>query len=565
MSNLNCAERLVAIFGSQAEVARAFRLDRAVVNNWVKSGYVPARWAMEVERATGGRVAAVEVLNEAGAKKPVRVKSRPDGENLFGSIFGSETMNTYAPAKRIQSFHPPQRTLMGPGPTEIHPRVLTTMSQPAIGYLDPIFVEMMEELKSLLRYVFQTNNPLTFPVSGPGSVGMEYCFVNLVRPGDKVVVCKNGVFGGRMIENVERAGGTAVVVDDEWGAPVDPHKLEETLKKNRDARIVAFVHAETSTGVQSDAKTLVEIAHKYDTLTIVDAVTSLGGSPVKVDEWNIDAIYSASQKCLSCTPGLSPVSFSERVVEYVKARKDKIHSWFMDMNLLLGYWGSTTRTYHHTAPTNSLFALHEALVLIREEGLENAWARHQRHHIALKAGLEAMGLKFLVKEQYQLPQMNAVHIPEAIQNREAEVRKTLLSEFGLEIGAGLGPLAGKIWRIGIMGYSCRPDNVMLCLSALGSVLADMGLPVHVGDAEAAAHGAYAQLHAKAAAQKQKTRALPCGAFLFSVSLGHRAAQPAAAPRWSTCAAAPECARVRRVALGFRYGSGTIVSCLISFT
>jgi len=499
----NCAERLVDIFGSQAEVARSFSLDRAVVNNWVKSGYVPARWAMEVERATGGRIAAVEVLNEAGAKRPVRVKSRPDGKHLFRTTLGSDTMNSYAPAKRIQSFHPPQRTLMGPGPTEIHPRVLTTMSQPAIGYLDPIFVEMMEELKSLLRYAFQTSNSLTFPVSGPGSVGMEYCFVNLVKPGDKVVVCRNGVFGGRMIENVERAGGTPVVVESEWGTPVDPQKLEDALKKNRDARLAAFVHAETSTGVQSDVKTLVEVAHKHDALVIVDAVTSLGGSPVKVDEWNIDAIYSASQKCLSCTPGLSPVSFTDRVVDHVKARKDKIHSWFMDMNLLLGYWGASTRTYHHTAPTNSLFALHEALVLIREEGLENAWARHERNHVALKAGLEAMGLKYLVKEQYQLPQMNAVHIPEAIQSREAEVRKTLLTEFGLEIGAGLGPLAGKIWRIGIMGYSCRPDNVMLCLSALGSVLSDMGLPVHVGDAEAAAHEAYAHLHAKAAAQKQR--------------------------------------------------------------
>jgi alanine-glyoxylate transaminase / serine-glyoxylate transaminase / serine-pyruvate transaminase len=363
---------------------------------------------------------------------------------------------------------------------------------------------MMEELKALLRYVYQTRNPLTFPISGPGSVGMEYCFVNLVRPGDKVIVCRNGVFGGRMIENVERCGGIPVIVEDNWGEPVDPHKVEEALKKNRDARVVAFVHAETSTGVLSDAKTLVAIAHRYDALAIVDAVTSLGGSPVLVDEWGIDAIYSASQKCLSCTPGLSPVSFSDRVVDYVKARKDKIHSWFMDMNLLLGYWGATTRTYHHTAPTNALFALHEALLLIREEGLENAWARHQRHHVALKAGLEAMGLKFLVREEHQIPQMNAVLCAGGV--NEAGVRKTLLNEFGLEIGAGLGPLAGKIWRFGIMGYSCRPDNVMLCLSALGSVLDDMGYPVHVGDAEAAAHNAYASMHAKAAQAKKKREA-----------------------------------------------------------
>jgi len=500
---VNCAERLVALFGSQAEVARRFRLDRAVVNNWVKSGYVPARWAMEVEHVTGGQISAVEILNEANARKPIRLKSRPDGENFFGSsLTGSDPMNEYAPARRISSFHPPQRTLMGPGPTEIHPRVLTTMSQPAIGYLDPIFVEMMEELKTLLRYAYQTKNPLTFPISGPGSVGMEYCFVNLVRPGDKVVVCRNGVFGGRMIENVERCGATPVVVEAEWGQPIDPQKLEDALKAHPDAKLVAFVHAETSTGVLSDAKTLVGIAHKHDALTIVDTVTSLGGSPVLVDEWGIDAVYSASQKCLSCTPGLSPVSFSERVVDYVKARTDKIHSWFMDMNLLLGYWGSTTRTYHHTAPTNSLFALHEALLLIREEGVENAWARHRRHHIALKAGLEAMGLTFLVKEEHQIPQMNAVMCPEGV--NEAEVRKTLLNEFGLEIGAGLGPLAGRIWRFGLMGYSCRPDNVMLCLSALGSVLDDMGYPVHVGDAEAAAHAAYAAMHAKAAQAKKKT-------------------------------------------------------------
>jgi alanine-glyoxylate transaminase/serine-glyoxylate transaminase/serine-pyruvate transaminase len=333
---------------------------------------------------------------------------------------------------------------------------------------------------------------------------MESCFVNMVAPGDKVIVGRNGVFGGRMIENVERSGGIPIIVDDTWGEPVDPNKIEEALKKNRDARIVAFVQAETSTGCESDAKTLTALAHKHDALVIVDAVTSLGGSPVKVDEWGIDAIYSASQKCISCTPGLSPVSYSERVVDYVKGRKEKVHSWFMDLNLILGYWGATTRTYHHTAPTNGLFALHESLLLLHEEGLENAWARHQRHHIALKAGLEAMGLKFLVKEKHQLPQMNAVMVPEGVD--EAAVRRTLLNEFQLEIGAGLGPLAGKIWRFGLMGYSCRADNVMLCLSALGSVLADQGYNVKVGEAEAAAHNAYAAMHAKAAEAKRKRAA-----------------------------------------------------------
>ncbi|MGE5097380.1 MAG: pyridoxal-phosphate-dependent aminotransferase family protein [Betaproteobacteria bacterium] len=411
------------------------------------------------------------------------------------------TLKHFGSNKKISSFHPPQRTLMGPGPTEIHPRVLTTMSQPAIGYLDPVFVEMMEELKSLLRYVYQTDNALTFPVSGPGSVGMEYCFVNLVTPGAKVIVCRNGVFGGRMIENVERCGGTAVVVDDEWGKPVDPQKVEDAFRNHPDAKLFAFVHAETSTGAQSDAKTLAQVAKKHGAMVLMDAVTSLGGTPVLVDAWGIDAVYSASQKCLSCTPGLSPVSFSERAVDYVKNRKDKIHSWFMDMNLLSSYWGTTTRTYHHTAPTNGLFALHEALLLIKEEGLENCWARHHRHHVALKAGLEAIGLKFLVEEKYQLPQMNAVTCPQGVD--EEAVRKSLLNEFNIEIGAGLGPLKGKIWRIGLMGYSCRPDNVMLCLSALGSILMDMGYPIKVGEAEAAAHSAYAKLHAEEAQHARK--------------------------------------------------------------
>lgn len=410
-------------------------------------------------------------------------------------------MSSTQSSKKITTFHAPLRTLMGPGPSDINPRVLGAMSAPAIGYLDPIFVGMMEELKTLLRYAYQTENALTFPISGPGSVGMESCFVNMVAPGDKVIVCRNGVFGGRMIENVERAGGVPIIVEDTWGEPVSPQKLEDALKANRDARVVAFVHAETSTGCMSDAKLLSEIAHRYDCLVIADAVTSIAGSPLKVDEWGIDAVYSASQKCLSCTPGLSPVSYNERVVDYVKGRKDKVHSWFMDLNLILNYWGNTTRTYHHTAPINSLYALHESLLLLREEGLEKSWARHQRHHLALKAGLEAIGLQFVVKEEARLPQMNAVYVPQGV--NEAEVRKTLLNEFNLEIGAGLGPLAGKIWRFGLMGYSARAENVMLCLSALGSVLSDMGLPVKVGVAEAAAHDSYAAQHAAASQVKRK--------------------------------------------------------------
>ncbi len=409
--------------------------------------------------------------------------------------------NKFEPAKRISSFHPPQRTLMGPGPSEINPRVLAAMSEPAIGYLDPIFVDMMDELKALLRYAYQTDNTLTFPVSGPGSVGMEMCFVNIVEPGDKVVVCRNGVFGGRMIENVERTGGIPVIVEDEWGSPVDPNKVEDAFKHHPDAKVLAFVHAETSTGCESDAKTLGALAQRYGAFTIMDAVTSLGGSPVLIDEWGIDAVYSASQKCLSCTPGLSPVSFSDRVVERVKARKKKGQSWFMDLNLLLGYWGATTRTYHHTAPTNGLFALHEALLVLREEGLENAWARHRKHHMGLKAGLEALGLKYLVREGHRLPQMNAVYCPQGVD--EAAVRRTLLTEYNLEIGAGLGPLAGKIWRFGLMGFSCKPENVLLCLSALESLLADMGMPIEIGQAEVAAHHAYARTPGLRAAPPRK--------------------------------------------------------------
>jgi len=398
------------------------------------------------------------------------------------------TSTDFYPAKKITTFYPPQRTLMGPGPSDTHPRVLSAMARPTLGHLDPVFTDMMEELKSLLRYSFQTANPMTFPVSGPGSVGMEMCFVNMVNPGDKVIVCRNGVFGSRMLENVQRCGGVAVVVDNQWGEPVDPQKVEDALKQNPDTKIVAFVHAETSTGALSDAKTLCEIAHRHNCLTIVDTVTSLGGSPLKVDEWKIDAIYSGSQKCLSCPPGLSPVSFSEQVVELVKNRKTKVQSWFMDLNLVLGYWG-TTRTYHHTAPTNALYALHESLFMLYEEGLEHSWARHQRNHKALKAGLETFGTKFLVEEKYRLPQLNSVYIPTGVD--EKEVRRRLLAEYNLEIGAGLGDFAGKIWRFGLMGYSSKIENVMLCLNSLETVFANMGKKIDIGAAEAAAHRVYA--------------------------------------------------------------------------
>jgi len=369
----------------------------------------------------------------------------------------------------IQSFVPPVRTLMGPGPSDIHPRVLQAMARPTIGHLDPAFVEMMDDVKVLLQYVFQTQNALTIPVSAPGSAGMETCFVNLVEPGEKVIICQNGVFGGRMKENVERCGGTAIMVEDEWGTAVDPNKLEAALQANPNAKIVAFVHAETSTGVQSDAKTLCELAHQYDCLSLVDTVTSLGGTPVKVDEWEIDAIYSGSQKCLSCTPGLSPVSFSERAIEKIKGRKSKVQSWFLDLNLVMGYWGGETkRAYHHTAPINALYGLHEALVLLKEEGLENAWARHENNHQVFRAGIEAMGLSFKVKEGDRLPQLNAINVPAGV--NEAEVRSRLLTEYNLEIGAGLGSLAGQIWRIGLMGYASNLKNIWYCLNALKAVM-----------------------------------------------------------------------------------------------
>lgn len=389
----------------------------------------------------------------------------------------------------IHSFNPPVRTLMGPGPSDVSPRVTAAMARPTIGHLDPAFIQMMDEIKTMLKYVFQTENELTMPISAPGSAGMEACFVNLVEPGDRVIVCQNGVFGGRMKENVERFGGEAIMVMDEWGEAVDVAKVKAALEQHDNVKAVAFVHAETSTGARSDAKAICALAREHDCLTIVDAVTSLGGSELRVDEWGIDAIYSGTQKCLSCPPGISPVSFGPRAVEAVKNRKTAVPSWFLDTNLVMGYWGGgAKRAYHHTAPVNSLYALHEALVIVQEEGLENAWARHQKHHDALKAGLEAMGLAFLVDEASRLPQLNSVFIPEGVD--DAAVRTALLGEYSLEIGAGLGAFAGKVWRIGLMGAACNKRNVMLCLTALENTLLAQGADIEAGKAGSAAQAVY---------------------------------------------------------------------------
>jgi alanine-glyoxylate transaminase/serine-glyoxylate transaminase/serine-pyruvate transaminase len=344
------------------------------------------------------------------------------------------------------------------------------MARPTIGHLDPAFLGMMDETKEGLKYIFQTENELTMPVSAPGSAGMETCFSKLVESGDKVVVCVNGVFGMRMQENIKRLGGIAIVVEDKWGEAISTDKVEQTLKDNPDAKILAFVHAETSTGAKSDAKTLCKIAHNHDCITIVDAVTSLGGSELRVDEWEIDAIYSGTQKCLSAMPGISPVSFNERALAKVKSRKQAVTSWFLDLNLVMGYWGKgAKRTYHHTAPVNTLYGLHEALVMITEEGLENSWSRHQKNHQELRDGLEAMGINFLVNKADRLPQLNTVFIPKGVD--DVAVRTTLLNDYNLEIGAGLGAYAGKVWRIGLMGHSSRKENITLCLAALKATLA----------------------------------------------------------------------------------------------
>jgi len=389
------------------------------------------------------------------------------------------------------SFYPPLRTLMGPGPSDVSPRVLGALSRPTIGHLDPLFLQLMDEIKVLLQYAFQTKNPLTLPISAPGSAGMEACFANLVSPGDTVIVCQNGVFGGRMKENVERCGGTAVMVQDDWGKPVDPTKVESAFNEHPEASILSFVHAETSTGASSDAAALCELATRHGALSIVDTVTSLAGIEVTVDRWQADAVYSGTQKCLSCVPGISPVTFSERAVTRINQRTHKVQSWFLDMQLVMEYWGGDgKRAYHHTAPVNDLYALHEALLILQEEGLEASHARHLHNHKALVAGLEAMGLAMAVDAAHRLPQLNSVTIPQGVD--DAALRSALLNEFDLEIGAGLGALAGKTWRIGLMGFASNERNVLFCLQALEAALQSQGAPISAGRALPAARAALDQ-------------------------------------------------------------------------
>ena len=384
------------------------------------------------------------------------------------------------------SLSPPERILLGPGPSNVHPRVLRAMSAPVIGHLDPAFLSIMDETRSLLKLIFQTRNEFTTPMSGTGSAGMETCFVNLIEPGERVVVCVNGVFGERMCDNVERCGGKLRRVEVPWGRTLDPEDVRKALKEER-TKLVAVVHAETSTGVRQPIEPISELAREHGALLLVDTVTSLGGIEVKVDEWGVDACYSGTQKCLSCPPGLAPVTFSPKAMSAVHGRKRKVQSWYLDVSMIERYWGQE-RFYHHTAPISMIYALREALALVQEEGLEARFARHQLNHRALLAGLEPLGIKPFAEEGYRLPMLNSVCVPEGVD--ESAVRRHLLACYGIEIGGGLGVLKGRIWRIGLMGESSHRRNVLLVLSALADALGHQGKKVAPSAAVEAALAVY---------------------------------------------------------------------------
>ena len=386
------------------------------------------------------------------------------------------------------AFAPPARVLLGPGPSDVHPRVLAALAAPLVGHLDPVFVAMMEEVKSLLRFVFATENALTIPISGTGSAGMEACVVNLVEPGDEVVVGVNGVFGTRLAEVATRAGATVTRVEAPWGRVVRAEQVEAALRNCRQPKLVALIHAETSTGAWQPLEDAARLAHDHGALFLADCVTSLAGAPVEIDRWGIDAAYSGTQKCLSCPPGLSPITFGPRAVEALRRRKTPVQSWYLDLTLLERYWGEE-RVYHHTAPISMNYALREALRLVAEEGLAARFARHRANHEALAAGLASLGLAFASEEGHRLPMLNAVTVPDGMD--EARVRRRLLDAHGIEIGGGLGPMKGRVWRIGLMGESSRRAHVLLLLSALEDALRAEGRRVSAGAALAAAQAAYA--------------------------------------------------------------------------
>lgn len=357
--------------------------------------------------------------------------------------------------------------LMGPGPSCVPEAVYAAMARPTIGHLDPRFLEIMEEIKASLRDVMQTRNHLTLPISGTGSAGMEAAFVNLVEPGDRVLVLVNGVFGQRMTDVAKRLRGEVDTLEFPWGTPVLVDAVRDQLAK-KDYRIVAIVHAETSTGVCNPVAEVGQLVRSTGALYLVDTVTSLGGMPVSMDAWNCDVLYSGTQKCLSCPPGLAPLSFSERAAAKLSSRTDKVPNWYLDLSMIIKYWQGASRVYHHTAPINMLYGLYQALRCIVEEGLERVFARHRAAHEQLVAGLAKLGLEMLVEPGCRLPMLNAVKVPAGVD--EAAVRKALLLEHDIEIGAGLGPLAGKVWRIGLMGHTARPQNVERLLQALGKTV-----------------------------------------------------------------------------------------------
>ena len=380
----------------------------------------------------------------------------------------------------------PHRVLLGPGPSDVPSRVLQAMATPTIGHLDPAYLRLMDDLREQLRRVFRTANELTVAMPGTGSSGMEACVANLVEPGDEAIVCVNGVFGGRMADVAGRCGAEVHVVEAPWGETIEPDAVAKALAEHPKTRIVGIVHAETSTGAHQPLIDVSRLVHEKGALLLVDAVTSLGGVELEVDEWRIDACYSGTQKCLSCPPGLAPVTLSPAAFDVVRARRTKVQSWYLDLSMIAQYWGQS-RVYHHTAPVNMSYALYEALRIVLEEGLEARQARHTLNHRALRAGLEAMGLRYIPSRS--LPNLNAVHVPEGID--DATVRRRLLEEYGIEIGAGLGPFKGKAWRIGLMGHSSTRRNVTAVLAALETILGDLGGGLDRGAALHAAGAVYA--------------------------------------------------------------------------